>query len=102
MILSPTRSSGTPATSFSPRSGGPRKSGSVKVLSHEGQRLAQRMASHPEWQAWWERADDLGDAQAVTGAGVNPFAAVTMEAIAEGLIEENSDARRAYRRNAAR
>jgi len=74
------------------------KSGSVKVLSHEGQRLAQRMASHPEWQAWWERADDRGDAQAVTGAGVNPFAAVTMEAIAEGMIEENSVARRAYRR----
>jgi len=74
------------------------KSGSVKGLSHEGQRLAQRMASHPEWQAWWERADDLGDGLAVTGAGVNPFAAVTMEAIAEGLIEENSVARRAYRR----
>jgi len=66
-------------------------------LNVEDRRLAARMAAHPEWETWWQSADDLGDAETVTPDGVNPFACIAVEAAAEGLIVENRHAADAYR-----
>src|SRR5215831_13307450 len=68
-----------------------------EALNVEDRRLAARMAAHPEWETWWQRADDLGDAETVTSNGVNPFACIAVEAAAEGLIAENKHAAQAYR-----
>jgi hypothetical protein len=68
-----------------------------ELLNTEEQRVAARMAAHPEWGTWWELADDLGDAQTVTPGGVNPVACIMVEAAAEGLIAENEDAASVYR-----
>jgi hypothetical protein len=67
-----------------------------ELLNEDEKRLAARMAGHPEWETWWERADDLGDAQPVTPGGVNPFACVFVEAAAEGMIAEHKQAASAY------
>ncbi len=69
-------------------------------LEGERQRLAEAMAAHPEWAPYWEIADDAGDAEILTPEGVNPFAAVAVEAAVEGMISRGGDqtARRVYRR----
>lgn len=69
-------------------------------LEGESQRLAEAMAAHPEWAPYWEIADDAGDAEILTPEGVNPFAAVAVEAAVEGIISRGGDtiARRVYQR----
>jgi hypothetical protein len=68
-------------------------------LHGEEARFARCMAAHPEWTEWWERGDDVGDAEVVTPDGVDPYLAVALEATVEGMIAKGGDkhARRAYR-----
>ncbi len=64
-----------------------------RPLDVDDRRLALRMAEHPEWSGWWERADDLGDAPVRTPEGVDPFFAVSAEAGLDDLLDENEEPR---------
>lgn len=81
-----------------------------KLVPDEERRLAARMAAHPEWVEWWERAADLGDARVGTAEGIDPFRLVAVQAAVDGLVAEDGgdradrwkeyyqDARAAYTR----
>src|SRR5262249_61118969 len=62
-----------------------------RPLDARDRRLALRMAEHPEWAQWWERADDLGDAPVRTPGGIDPFFAVSAAADLDGLLDENEE-----------
>lgn len=68
-----------------------RKYNAGTPLTGEDARLARCMAAYPEWVQWWERADDVGDAEVRTPEGVNPFLTVTVEAALEEMIEHGGD-----------
>jgi hypothetical protein len=34
------------------------------------------MAAHPEWMSWWERADQITEAEVLTPDGVDPYLAI--------------------------
>jgi hypothetical protein len=52
-------------------------------LGKEDLRLARRMAAHPEWTSWWERADQIPEAEVLTPDGIDPYLAVMAEAMVE-------------------
>jgi len=52
-------------------------------LVKEDLRLARRMAAHPEWTSWWERADQITEAEVLTPDGVDPYLAIIAEAMVE-------------------